>query len=120
MKTILVVDDEFGNAESLALILEDEGYRVHCAANGRVGLDKVSELKPDVIVLDFMMPVMDGGEMGRQLRATPEFAAIKVVMQTSLPEPQVRARWDGYDAYLRKPFEVDHLLRVIRSFFAQE
>jgi len=68
LKTILVVDDELANAEVLSLILEEEGYRVFCASNGRQGLERVAELRPQLVVLDFMMPVMDGAAMGRALR----------------------------------------------------
>ena len=76
MKTILVVDDEFASAEVLSLILEEEGYRVFCAANGRHGLDRVSEVRPELVILDFMMPIMNGAEMGKALRASEPFKGI--------------------------------------------
>ena len=67
MKTILVVDDELANADVLCLLLEEEGYRAHSAVNGREGLERLAEVRPQLVVLDYMMPVMDGAEM--RLRA---------------------------------------------------
>ena len=119
MKTILIVDDELGNAEVLSLILEEEGYRVHCAANGRHGLERVQEVRPDLVVLDFMMPIMDGAEMGVQLRQSPEHAHLKILMNSSLPEENVRRRFDGYDVFLRKPYGIDVALAVIARLLAQ-
>lgn len=113
MKTILVVDDELANAEVLSLILEDEGYRVFCAANGRQGLQRVAEVRPDLVVLDYMMPIMDGAEMGEALRADAQLRHIKILMNSSLNEGAVRARFSQYDGFLRKPYNIDQALRVI-------
>jgi CheY-like chemotaxis protein len=118
LKTILIVDDELGNAEVLSLILEDEGYRVFCAANGRDGLDRVREVRPDLVVLDFMMPVMNGAEMGHALRANPATAHIKIVMNSSLPEASVAQRFALFDAFLRKPYSIDAALDTIRGLLA--
>lgn len=117
-KTILIVDDEMANAEVLATILEDEGYRVFCAANGLHGLERVAEVRPDLVILDFMMPLMDGGEMGKALRATPATHSIKIVMNSSLSEHVVREHFPEYDAFLRKPYNVDKALLLIRSLLA--
>jgi CheY-like chemotaxis protein len=118
LKTILVVDDELANAEVLSLILQDEGYRVYCASNGRQGLDKVSEVRPDLVILDFMMPVMNGAEMGRALRASPDTRHIRIVMNSSLQEDAVQAHFDGYDAFLRKPYNIEAALQVIAQLLA--
>lgn len=118
MKTILVVDDELANAEVLSLILQDEGYRVYCASNGRQALDKVAELRPDLVILDFMMPVMNGAEMGRTLRAAPATSHIPILMNSSLQEDAVREHFTGYDAFLRKPYNVDAVLRLIQELLA--
>lgn len=106
MKTILVVDDELSNAEVLALILEDEGYRVFTAVNGRHGLERVHDVRPDLVLLDFMMPVMDGAEMGQRLRAAEATRHIKIVMCSSLDEDAVQEYFRDYDAFLRKPFDI--------------
>jgi CheY-like chemotaxis protein len=118
VKTILVVDDELANAEVLSLILEDEGYRVFCAANGRDGLERVAEVRPDLVVLDFMMPIMNGAEMGKALRAAPATQAIRIVMNSSLAEDVVREQFSNYDRFLRKPYNIDVALAVIGQLLA--
>lgn len=118
MKTILVVDDELSNAEVLGLILEEEGYRVFTAVNGRHGLERITELRPDLVVLDFMMPVMDGAEMGKRLRADPDTRHIRILMNSSLEEDTVREFFSGYDAFLRKPYNVDAALETIARLVA--
>ena len=118
MKTILVVDDELANAEVLSLILEDEGYRVFCAANGRDGLDRISEVKPDLVVMDYMMPILDGAKAATALRASPTTRHIKILMNSSLNEDIVRAHFSNYDAFLRKPYNVDLAIAVIARLLA--
>ena len=113
MKTILVVDDELASAEVLSLILEEEGYRTFCAANGQQALARVRDVRPQLVVLDFMMPVMNGGEMGHALREDPATRDIRILMNSSLPEEAVRPHFAGYDAFLRKPYNVDVALALI-------
>src|SRR5688572_10996628 len=86
VKTILVVDDELASAEVLSLILEEEGYRTFCAANGQQGLARVRDVQPQLVVLDYMMPVMNGADMGEALRGAAETRHIKILMNSSLPE----------------------------------
>ncbi len=113
MKTILVVDDELANAEVLSLILQDEGYKVVCASNGRQGLERVAEVQPQLVILDFMMPVMNGAEMGRALRSAAATRGTRILMNSSLPEGAVREHFTAYDAFLRKPYNVDLALQLI-------
>jgi CheY-like chemotaxis protein len=119
LKTILVVDDELANAEVLSLILEDEGYRVFCAANGRQGLERVAEVQPHLVILDYMMPIMNGAAMGLALRASPQTRHIKILMNSSLPASAVTPHFDGFDAFLRKPYNVDMALEVIAKLLAE-
>jgi CheY-like chemotaxis protein len=118
VKTILVVDDELASAEVLSLILEEEGYRAFCAANGQQGLARAKEIRPQLIVLDFMMPLMNGADVGEALRATPELRDVKIVMNSSLPEAAVRQHFEKYDAFLRKPYNVDVALKLIADLLA--
>lgn len=118
MKTILVVDDELASAEVLSLILEEEGYRTFCAANGQQGLARAKEIRPQLIVLDFMMPLMNGAEVGEALRASPELRDVKIIMNSSLPEAAVRQHFEKYDAFLRKPYNVDVALKLISDLLA--
>jgi len=82
MATVLVVDDEFGIVDVLETILTDEGYRVLTACNGKQGLVRLSEEKPDVILSDFMMPILGGGEMLRTMAAQPAYRRIPVIMMS--------------------------------------
>ncbi len=119
MKTILVVDDELASAEVLSLILEEEGYRVFTAANGRHGLERCAEVRPDLMILDYMMPLMNGAEAGRALRAARETSKLPIVMQSALPEASVREHFDGYDRFLRKPYNVEMALGMIRELLEE-
>jgi CheY-like chemotaxis protein len=114
MKTILVVDDEFGIADTLSSILTDEGYRVVVAMNGEQGLARMAEVMPDLVLVDFMMPVMSGPEMVREMRASADLRAIPVVMMSAVAEAMVREECE-FTAFLRKPFDLEALLKIITS-----
>jgi CheY-like chemotaxis protein len=113
MRTVLVVDDEFGIAEVLAEILGDAGYRVLTAIHGRQALERIAETRPDVILLDFMMPVLNGPGTLAALAADPACRDIPVIMMSSLPEGNVAERASGYAAFLRKPFKAAAVLEAI-------
>lgn len=119
MKTILVVDDELGSAEVLSLILEEEGYRAFCAVNGQLALVQAREVVPDLVIVDYMMPLMNGAEFSRELRADPQFANTKIILNSGLPEVAIRDHFDGYDAFLRKPFKVEALLELVERFIGR-
>jgi CheY-like chemotaxis protein len=116
VKTILVVDDELGSAEVLSLILEEEGYRAFCAVNGQLALIQARDVVPDLVIVDYMMPLMNGAEFTRALRADPQFAETKVILNSGLPEAAIRDQFDNYDAFLRKPFKVERLLELVEQF----
>jgi CheY-like chemotaxis protein len=115
VKTILVVDDELGSAEVLSLILEEEGYRTFCAVNGQLALAQARDVVPDLVIVDYMMPLMDGAEFSRALRADDAFAHVKIILNSGLPEVAIRERFDQYDAFLRKPFKVEMLLTLVED-----
>lgn len=119
MKTILVVDDELGSAEVLSLILEEEGYRAFCAVNGRLALVQAHDVIPDLVVVDYMMPLMNGAGFARALRADPQFAHTKIILNSGLPEAAIRDQFEGYDAFLRKPFKVERLLELVEEFIGR-
>ena len=118
MQTILVVDDELGAIEVVATALEDEGFRVLSAANGRHGLEKLNEGPVDLAVIDFMMPLVDGATLGREMRAHPVFKNIPIIMMSAVGESVVRERFDGYTAFLRKPFRISALIDTVRRVLA--
>lgn len=113
-KTILVVDDEFYAAEILTFVLEDEGYRVLSAFNGRDGLEKIKRTGVDLIVLDVMMPIMNGAEMARALRADSALAAIPILVTSALPEPTIQGMFGHLDGFLRKPFQLKAAITAVR------
>ena len=106
MGTVLVVDDEFGIAELIDAVLADEGHRVLTAANGRQGLEVLAKERPDLVFLDYMMPVMDGAGVLRGMAADPSLKGVPVVMMSSMPEATVAERCSGYATFLRKPFRI--------------
>ncbi len=106
MATVLVVDDEFGIGELLEALLQDEGHRVLTAIHGRHALERMAVARPDLVISDLMMPVMDGAALLRAMRDNAEFANIPFVLMCALPESAVRERVQGYTAFLRKPFKL--------------
>jgi CheY-like chemotaxis protein len=109
MRTVLVVDDEFGIAELIDAVLTDEGYRVLTAANGRQGLEMLAREPPALVFLDYMMPVMDGAAVLRAMAADATFRTIPVVLMSSVTETVVAKRCSGYAAFLSKPFRITEL-----------
>jgi CheY-like chemotaxis protein len=115
MATVLVVDDEFGIAELFTAILEDEGHRVLTASNGRHGLEVLAKERPDLVFVDYMMPIMDGANMLRRMTADQKLHDIPVVMMSAIPEAAVAERCFGYVKFMRKPFYVSQVMDVIES-----
>lgn len=119
MKTILVVDDEFGIAEALSSTLTDEGYRVFTAANGKQGLALVAEVHPDLLIVDFMMPIVGGHAMIEAMKANSAQAQIPIILMSAVAEVEIAKTTAGYRAYLRKPFDLDSLLGHIARLLAE-
>ena len=113
MTTVLVVDDEALIAMALEAALQDAGYQVTTAANGRQGLERLAEARADIVLLDMMMPVMNGPAMLGAMAADPALSGIPVIILSSLPEATVRAQADGVAAILRKPYTAGEVLRAI-------
>jgi CheY-like chemotaxis protein len=112
MSKLLIVDDEVAILEALTDILSVEGYEVATAANGAEGLKNVHEDRPDLILLDLMMPVMDGQEMLRRLKDDPALRAIPVVVMSA--GRVSKADLQG-SRFLAKPFELDDLLDTVSA-----
>ncbi|MGH7905053.1 MAG: response regulator [Candidatus Binataceae bacterium] len=114
-KKILIVDDEIATLEVLEFLLTDEGYQITSAIDGRQALERLHESRPDLVILDFMMPVLDGSHVTKAMKADAKFADVPILLVSSLPEKNVRARCKGYDAFLRKPVKLPELLETISS-----
>jgi CheY-like chemotaxis protein len=113
MATILVVDDEFGISELLEALLTDEGHRVLTAMNGRQALERMEEAKPDLVISDLMMPVMDGAALLRAIRNRLDWQDIPFVLMCALPEATIQDRIQGYISFVRKPFRIDNIVRLV-------
>lgn len=114
---ILVVDDTAANLKLLDQVLGASGYAVVTAASGREGLEKLAAAKPDLVLLDVVMPEMSGYEMCRAIRADPATALLPVVMVTALdPETErVKGIEAGADDFLSKPINQPELLARVKS-----
>ena len=117
MKTVLVVDDDFGIAEALSDVLSEEGFAVTVVRNGKDALRRVGEQKPDVILLDYMMPVMDGCQVMRALDGDAELRSIPVILMSAVPRASIPRDCNPF-ATLRKPFDIEVLLEVLQKLFA--
>lgn len=107
MQKILIVDDESDILEFLTYNLKKEGYEVHTASNGREGLELAQKLIPQLIVLDIMMPEMDGVEVCRRIRTIPELDKSVIAFLTAKNEDlsQINALEVGGDDYITKPIK---------------
>jgi CheY-like chemotaxis protein len=112
---ILIVEDEFGLAELLQDMLSELGYDVSLALNGRLALDVLRDRDIHLVLTDSMMPVMDGPELARAMRADERHRRIPIVMMTSLASA-VPATQGLYEAVLGKPFTPEALLGVLKTF----
>ncbi|HEY0190150.1 MAG TPA: response regulator [Kofleriaceae bacterium] len=114
-QTVLIVDDEFGLADITADLLRDAGYDVELAINGKLGLASLATRRADLVLTDLMMPVLDGPELIRRMRADPALASIPIILMTALPEAVPAGEGRRQDAVLVKPFSLAELLALMRS-----
>lgn len=118
-KKILAVDDEKHILRLVQINLEKAGYEVVTGTNGREAIEKVHSEKPELIVMDVMMPEMDGFEALKQLKSDPATADIPVIMLTAkAQDADVFHGWQsGADLYLTKPFNPIELLTFVKRIF---
>jgi CheY-like chemotaxis protein len=120
MIALLIVDDEFALVETLKDYLEDAGYRVATASDGREGLDAMNEHVPDLVVTDLMMPLMNGREMIAAMRGEPRFASVPVILMSAARRQIAAPPGDDFptfSVFLRKPFLLralmDEIVRLV-------
>lgn len=120
-KKIMVVDDEPYIARVIKFKLEQEGYIVISANDGITGLNKIREEKPDLVLLDVMMPGMTGYEVCQKIKGDAELAGIPVVILTA--KGQERDREQGFSMgasdYITKPFSPNRLLELVKSIIGE-
>ncbi len=114
---VLVVEDEAALATMLRYNLEKQGFRVEEAGDGQEALTRISEGTPDIVLLDWMLPVLSGIEVCRQIRRRPATRDLPVIMVTARTEDQdaVRGLNTGADDYITKPFNMEALLARMRA-----
>jgi signal transduction histidine kinase len=113
---ILAVDDNPDNLILLETILESEGYKVELISNGMHALEQIAQDPPDLILLDVMMPEMDGYEVTRRIRQNREISYIPILLITAYHDASVVEGLDaGADDFIRKPFDHEELLARVRS-----
>jgi len=116
LRRVLVVDDGDAIRRLISVNLELEGFEVMTAVDGLDCLDKIHELRPDLVTLDVMMPRLDGIRTAARLRADPRTRSLKIVMVTAAAPASDRAlgRQLGVEAYVTKPFDPSVLVATVR------
>lgn len=113
--TVLIVDDEQCILELLQNILQDAGYAVLTAHDGRIALTLARQVQPDLVLTDMMMPHMDGAALCTQLRGDPAMSRIAILGMSAVPQAAAGA---GFTEFLAKPFEFDEVLRCVDEALA--
>jgi two-component system cell cycle response regulator DivK len=117
-KRILVVEDQEDNRQILRDLLGNAGFELDEAENGQDAIDQVAKRRPDLILMDIQLPVMDGYEATRRIKSDPATQAIPIIVVTSyaLSGDENKARAAGCDAYVTKPYSPRQLLAKVREF----
>ena len=118
-RKVLIVDDEPNIVTALEFLLKRSGYEVRLATNGAEALEQVEIYRPDVVLMDVMMPIKSGFEVCQRMRERPELAQIKIVMLSAKgSEAEVSKGLSlGADLYITKPFSTQELVSTINRLF---
>lgn len=116
-KRILYIEDNAQNLYLVTFILEKNGYEVHSAVDGREGISSATALRPDLILLDIQLPLMDGYAVARQLRANPDLTRIPIVAVTSyaMAGDRDKALAAGCNGYIEKPINPDTFMQQVEQ-----
>lgn len=117
MKNILIIDDEVDIGESLATVLEAEGYLAEAYSNGFKAIESMKTKRPDLVIVDVMMPKPKGVEVVRLIKEDSILRNIPIMMMSASKEPTPLTE-EKWDAFVRKPFEMDELLTKIEELLA--
>jgi DNA-binding response OmpR family regulator len=120
-KKILIADDEPNIVISLEFLMQRNGYEVKTAGDGEAALQLVNEFRPDLILLDIMLPLKSGYEVCQKIRENPDVSAMKVVMITAKGRDIEVAKGLalGADAYITKPFSTQDLLDQVKRLLSE-
>lgn len=118
MKKILIVDDEPDIVEVLKYPLEANGYKCICAYDGETGLKNAKELMPDLMILDVMLPKMNGFKISRLLKFDAKYKDIPILMVTARSQEadKLIGEETGADEYITKPFQIDEILEKVKKY----
>ena len=118
MKKILIVDDERDIVETLSFMLKAKGYEVNVANDGEDGLKLAKEIMPDLIILDVMMPKINGYKIARLLKYDNKYKHIPIVMVTARGQDtdKLIGEETGVDEYITKPFEFEEVLDAVNKY----
>jgi len=119
-KKILIVDDEPSIIVALQFLMEQNGYQTFVAFSGEEAMETITEHRPDLILLDIMLPVVDGFEVCQRVRENPDWGSIRIVLVTALDSDGNIAKGLalGADAYIIKPFSNAEILAKVRELLA--
>jgi CheY-like chemotaxis protein len=121
MSKILVAEDNLPNRELIREILESLGHEVTEAEDGQQALDRVKQAKPDLVLLDIQMPVLDGYAVVHELRQTPSYKELKILALTAfaMQGDREKALQSGFDGYLTKPVDIMRLKEELEKFLSR-
>ncbi len=114
-KTVVVIDDELDSVDLTVLVLQSAGHKAIGATEGRAGFHLAVDHAAQVVVLDHLMPGLNGAEVGQALRSHAVTRSVKILMHSGLPEEAIRSAFEHYDAYLLKPATGATLLQAIEA-----
>ncbi|MHC6226110.1 response regulator [Pseudomonas sp. X10] len=115
MNTILIVDDEYLIADILGFALEDEGYLVEKASNGKKALDVLNEKRVELVITDYMMPVLNGEELAREIREKLQMPDLPVILMSGAQASMGRTSPQLFAAVFDKPFDMDKMVAKVRE-----
>lgn len=115
MRTILIVDDEYLIADILGFALEDAGFLVEKASNGRKALEALKEKRVELVITDYMMPVLNGEELVRAIREELQLTDLPVILMSGAQASQGRTRPQLFDAVFDKPFDMDRMIAKVHE-----
>ncbi|MBI5853361.1 MAG: response regulator [Planctomycetes bacterium] len=120
-RTVLIIEDEKLIIVSTQMVLEAAGFRVESAVNGEEGIQKAKSTRPDLVLLDIMMPGIDGWETLTRLKRDPETSGIPVIVFTAREHARGHQKSTEMGAadYFRKPFEPDELIELVEKHIGQ-
>jgi len=121
-KRILIIEDEVALAEGIQARLDVEGYKASIARDGQIGVDMAREERPDLILLDILMPRINGWDACKILKSDPKTKDIPIVMCTALTQigDSEKAFQSGANDYVTKPYDMNRLVEKVRRFLGEK